>query len=69
MVKTGRAFDWCVNDDHANCISRSRRFFVDTKTNKPVWLDEWVDCGCTKRGCKCNKSDEKPVKKAVRRKK
>lgn len=45
--------DWCQSDQHQACPRNWQRGFVDPKTNKVVWLDEWLVCECSKRGCEC----------------
>ena len=64
-------FDWCGNSNqHDKCKRAYRRFLMDPKSNKPVYLKEVVKCSCKKRGCLCytKPADRpKPAKKAAKR--
>lgn len=62
-------FDWCLHGDHDNCKRSFERTVIDPKTNKPVSLDETVECECRKRGCPCyvKAADRTKTKKRKRK--
>jgi hypothetical protein len=70
MEQVYRTMTWCAENRHDNCKRTYRRFRVDERTNKIIWLDEEVICQCSKRGCKCYVAakDRTKPKKAVKRK-
>lgn len=46
-------FDACAHDMHAKCNREFKQFYIDHKTNKPVYTGSVIKCECKKRGCKC----------------
>lgn len=65
-------FSWCgLENRHEHCIREYRVFYIDPRTNKPVYTGDVRSCECRKRGCKCyvKPADrDKPVKKRARKK-
>lgn len=62
--------DWCARGQHDKCRREFKRFIIDPRTNRVVWLDETVECECRKRGCKCYTArKDRQKKKTVRRRK
>lgn len=44
-------FSWCQENRHKVCPGSYPKFYIDNKTNKPVYTGETVTCVCKKRGC------------------
>lgn len=68
-------FDWCLTGKHDECHRKYQRFIIEPNRKrgepptKVVLLDEWVYCGCLKRGCECYvKPADRPKTKKTRRK-
>ena len=66
MSKSG----WCLTGQHDQCDREWQRFYIDPRTNKVVWLNEWRRCVCDKRTCPCYVPKKDRAKtKTTRRKK
>lgn len=50
-------FGWCMTGKHSECRRRVQRFIHTPATRKQKagveMLDEYYECQCTKRSCKC----------------
>jgi hypothetical protein len=66
-------FGWCQANQHDICRRKYQRFVFDVRRGKSilVYLDEWRECQCKKRGCPCyvpaksrNKSGKKRKRKS-----
>lgn len=63
-----KMFSWCYEGRHDTCHRSYERYYIDPKTNKPVFTGETVKCECPKRGCPCYVKAIDRTKKKTRRK-
>lgn len=57
----------CREGKHSECERSMQRMYFGPK-NKIIWLDEYLNCQCSKRGCECFVKATERNKKTRKRK-